>query len=263
MSLPSGQRVPYGVAVQMQGGVPGMAQMPAGMSPVGGIPGMQGMQGLGGMPGMTAVQMQAGGMSRASNGLGGMYPGAEKQGMLPGAPQGYPGLGQAGLLATSSSLGQPGAAYYGSGQPTYIPVSCADGQQRYMVSPNYGLRTTSPLGSSQSMMSSSPYPLGMGGYSMQSSMAQQVPVTMTSLVSQAGSPYPTYIGSQFTPLQIQASQNPYAGHPLYPSPYAGLQMQQGQVPSSQFSRVATVPVGGPSPSGLPLAYPTAAHYQGP
>ncbi|WAR11670.1 hypothetical protein MAR_025850, partial [Mya arenaria] len=213
----SGQRVPYGVAVQMQGGVPGMAQMPAGMSPVGGIPGMQGMQGLGGMPGMTAVQMQAGGMSRASNGLGGMYPGAEKQGMLPGAPQGYPGLGQAGLLATSSSLGQPGAAYYGSGQPTYIP----------------------------------------------SSMAQQVPVTMTSLVSQAGSPYPTYIGSQFTPLQIQASQNPYAGHPLYPSPYAGLQMQQGQVPSSQFSRVATVPVGGPSPSGLPLAYPTAAHYQGP
>jgi len=70
----------------------------------------------------------------------------------------------------------------------------------------------------------------MGAYSLQSTLAGPVPVSITSLASQAGSPYPTYISSQLTPLQIQGSQNPYTGHPLYPTnPYASLQMQQAQV----------------------------------
>jgi len=142
----SGQRVPYGVAVQMQG-VPGMAPTPAGYSQM--QMSAAGMSGLGGVPGMTAVQVPAG-MSRVSNGLAGVYPGAEKPAGLYQGAQGYPGLGQAGLLATSSSLGQPGAGYYASGQPTYIPVHSPDGQQRYMVSPSYGMRGAV---TSQSMMS--------------------------------------------------------------------------------------------------------------
>ncbi|KAH3774988.1 hypothetical protein DPMN_176383 [Dreissena polymorpha] len=80
------------------------------------------------------------------------------------------------------------------------------------------------------VISAAGYPLTPGqAYSLQYTLAGQMPVTTTSLSSQAGNPYPTYINSQLTPLQIPA-QNPYAGHPLYPSnPYAGLQFQQAQV----------------------------------
>ncbi|KAH3775481.1 hypothetical protein DPMN_176884 [Dreissena polymorpha] len=244
----SGQRLPYGLAVHpMSGmGVPGMVslqQMQAqGMS----VPGMVGVP-----AGMSAVQMPPG-VSRVPNGMGGLYQ-AEKQVMYPGGVPQYQSLGQAGLLATSGSLGQPGAAYYGSAQPMYIPVSSPDGQQRYMVSPSYAaLQRASP-----SMMSAG-YPLTPGqAYSLQYTLAGQMPVTTTSLSSQAGNPYPTYINSQLTPLQIPA-QNPYAGHPLYPSnPYAGLQFQQAQIPGAPqlAGRVAQVP------QGLPLGYP--AHYANP
>jgi len=78
------------------------------------------------------------------------------------------------------------------------------------------------------------YPLTAGaGYTLQTQSSMGSPVPMPSS-SQAGSQYPTYIGSQFAPIQISPSQNPYAasatGHPLYPSnPYAGLQLQASQV----------------------------------
>lgn len=132
----SGQRLPYGLAVHPMsgmGGVPGMVS----------LQGMQAQQGMVGLPaGMSAVQMPQG-VSRVPNGMG-LYQ-AEKPAMYPGGVPQYQSLGQAGLLATSSSLGQPGAAYYGSAQPMYIPVSSPDGQQRYMVSPSYAaLQRASP-----------------------------------------------------------------------------------------------------------------------
>jgi len=117
-------------------GVPGMAVVP-------------GMPGMSAMPGMTAMQVQ-GGIPRAPNGMSGLYQ-AEKAGLYPaGASPGYQSLSgaQASLLAAQSGslAGQPSAAaYYGTsmtGQPTYIPVTSPTGQQRFMVSPSYGMPGT-------------------------------------------------------------------------------------------------------------------------
>lgn len=212
-------------------------------------------------PGMTPVQVA--GVSRLPNGLGSVYQSEKPAGLYQGGSHAYPAFAQQSYLAPSGSLGQPGAALYGasSQHPTYLPVSSPSTQQRYMVSA--GFPGSSALVSSPSVLSGAAagYPLMAGtGYAIStqaSSLGQAVPVAVSSQYTAAQSQYPTYIGSQLTPLQISPSQSPYAtatGHPLYPSsPYASLQMA-GQIPSGQLpahlqGRTATAPS-----SSLPFAY---------
>ena len=86
----------------------------------------------------------------------------------------------------------------------------------------------------------------------------------TSPSTPAQTQYPTYIGTQLGPMQISPTQNPYAaaatGHPLYPSPLTGLQVQtqqaqvsslQGQIPGRQ------IPLGTATALQYP-AYPAHA-----
>lgn len=261
MSYPSQNRLPYGMAT---------------VQPIPGMPGMAGVA-VPGMHGMTPVQVA--GISRVPNGMSAMYQSEKSSGLYPGANPSYQSLAQQGYLTQSgslgqpASLGQPGAAFYGtsSQHPTYLPVSSPSSQQRYMVSAGYP--SSASLVSSPSMVpgAATGYPLTAGaGYSLSaqpSSLAQPMPVAATTLSSAGQSQYPTYLGSQLTPLQISPSQNPYAasatGHPLYPgSPYASLQMAGAQMPSGQ------IPGRSQAGSGLPLGYPasplgSAGFYPGP
>ncbi|KAL4234726.1 hypothetical protein ACF0H5_006368 [Mactra antiquata] len=237
MSFPSQTRLPYGVPT---------------VQPIPGVPGMAGVA-MPGIAGMAPVQMA--GVPRVQNGLSGMYPGEKPTGLYPGATPGYQSLAQPGYL-TQTTLGQPGTpAFYGaSSHPTYIPVSSPSTQQRYMVSAGYPGAGT--LVSSPSLIpgaAATGYPLTAGaGYPLTaqpSSLGQPVPVAATTLSSHAQSQYPTYIGSQLTPLQISPSQSPYAasatGHPLYPgSTYTSLQVAGAQIPSAQIpGRTAGLPLG--------------------
>lgn len=238
------------------------------VQPIPGVPGMTGVA-VPGMPGMTPVQVA--GVSRVPNGMSSMYQSEKSAALYPGANPSYQSLAQPSFLAQSGSLGQagslgqPGAAFYGTcnQHPTYLPVTSPSTQQRYMVSAGYP--GAGSLVSSPSMVpagAAAGYPLTAGaGYSLsaqQSTLAQPVPVAATSLSSPAQSQYPTYIGSQLTPLQISPSQNPYAasatGHPLYPgSPYASLQMAGAQMPSAQIPGRSPTVAG----AGLPLGYPAS------
>lgn len=141
----SNPRYPYGLAVHPMAGVSGISAVPgvAGMTPVPTMPGMAAV------PGMTAVPVP-GAMARAPNGLSSLYQAEKATGLYPAGTAAYQPLGQpASLLAQSSTLGgQPGAAaFYGSGQPTYIPVTSPTTPQRYMVSPSFGV-PGAPTGSS-------------------------------------------------------------------------------------------------------------------
>lgn len=124
----------------------GMTAVPgvSGMTPVQGVPGMTAV------PGMATMQAIPGGFARNPNGMSGLYQAEKAGGLLP-ATVSYQPLGQpAGILAQSSALaGQPAGAgaFYGASQPTYIPVSSPGSQQRYMVSPSFGM-PGAPSGSS-------------------------------------------------------------------------------------------------------------------
>lgn len=248
MSYPSQHRLPYGMTT---------------MQPIPGMPGMSGVAMQGIPPGMTPVQV-----SRLPNGMSSMYQAEKQAGLYPGASAAYPSLAQQSYLAQSAALGQPGAALYGasSQHPTYLPVSSPSAQQRYMVSAGYP--GSSALVSSPSMIpgAAAGYPLMAGtGYAI-STQGQAIPVAVSSQYTLAQSQYPTYIGSQLTPLQVSPSQSPYAsatGHPLYPSsPYASLQMAGAQIPSGQIP--SHIPGRSPTgaSAGLPFGYP-AGFYTGP
>lgn len=222
--------------------------------PAGAVPGMAGMTavpgaGMAGVPGMARVP-------------GGLYS-AEKQAGLYPTPQMYQSLSPAQqnyLAQVSQAAAQQG--YFASGQPAYLTATSPSGQQRYMVSQPYPGGNT--LVSSASVLTGAP------GYPLTASAAGYPLTVTTSLGSQSPAGYPTYINSQFGPMQISPSQSPYAtaaGHPLYSnSPYAGLQMQQAQVAQGQVPAqlAGRVPAGytavspaqyNAATSGLPLGYP--------
>lgn len=132
-------------------------RLPYGMAAVQPIPGMPGMTGVAvpGMPGMTPVQVA--GISRVPNGMSTMYQSEKSGGLYPGANPSYQSLAQQGFLSQpctlgQPSLGQPGAAFYGtsSQHPTYLPVTSPSAQQRYMVSAGYP--SSASLVCSQSMV---------------------------------------------------------------------------------------------------------------
>lgn len=242
MAYPSQTRYPHGMAtIQMVPGLPGTAHVP-------------------GTAGTMGVPMMPNRVTRTQNGMGSLYASEKTSGLYQSAGPSYPGMAarQGYLTTRPSSLGQP--TYYGTPpHATYVPVTTANGQPRYLMSTAYPGYVSAP----SMLPSAAGYPPSMGdSYSMsgqQSGLVQSVQMGgAPSLSSQSQSRYPNYVGSPPTPLQICPSRSPYAtsatGYPRYPaSAYASSQMQSaqvpGQVPSAYTGKVAPG-------SGLPLGYPT-------
>jgi len=244
--------------MQTMGGVPSAGGVPT----VGGVPGMTGVAGITGVPaGMTAVPGMTG-VARVPNGMSSIYASGEK------SPAGLyqPGTAYQGLVQpTYLQQGQmtpSQASYYAAaaaaGQGGYLTASSPTQQTRYMMSPAY---------SAAGQMSPQGYALSAGGYTYQGqpvTLAQAMPVATSSMSSQTQqSQYPTYLASQMGMVQVSPSQSPYAaaaatGHPLYPSsPYAGLQLQQYQQAQVQAGQMQQRQAYNPS-TGLPLGYPTVS-----
>lgn len=251
----------------------GLASVPAGLT-VGGVPAGYAPipAGMSGMPaGMTALPSGAmgPGMAGVPAGMPAMYAADKSSGL-------YPGGSTALRLPQGSYLAQPGGAqagYLTASQPGGYLISGPGGQQRYMTVSSQPY-PSSTVGSTPSLYTGSPgYSLSTGYYtpSVTSALSVQQPTTVTEssrMTSTASPPaptqsqYPTYIGTQLGPMQISPSQNPYAaaatGHPLYPSPLSGLQVQTQPGAMAPMTGLPGQIPGRMAPLGSATGYPSMA-----